>query len=485
MVTVSCSLAWRASRLAGLAALLWLSLTAAAIGDVRTASAPDGPDPGVAFDVAQVSVRIDRDSGVATLNASFHQPIPTSGGSGLSYFVAWVRDAEKDACIGSSEKVGDTYINVQLGASGELTATRNVKFRNEYPDTPVTVGPDRKSMSVSFTDELLRQGNPRCLAASGSGQSAYDPSQPGGGSSYDLVDSVWFDGQAPAPAPSPGAGAGPGGTAGSPGTPGQSGGPSCDKPLLSLKGATQVARGSTGQIDAIFADDYSSTYAGDAKVVMADARTGKTFFKDTIGDDLGPDRSRVSMFIDLDPERRPATVTLTWTQRTLQEVTVACSSVLRVKAIKGKRPSFYVRGGSSGELVPRGARCWETRGERVTVTVAAGGRRARFTRTDACLLFKGRGRTIGGVRVARNQYGSIDFFSRSRGSARVTVKVGRRTVLRRTVVSRQRSRPDRRVWEGTDAFFNYCLKLDKELFSSGLRLYCIKPGSYSEAVLFR
>lgn len=35
-----------------------------------------------------------------------------------------------------------------------------------------------------------------------------------------------------------------------------------------------------------------------------------------------------------------------------------------------------------------------------------------------------------------------------------------------------------KIWEGTDRFFNYCLKKDKELTSQGGRLYCWGPVSY-------
>jgi hypothetical protein len=35
----------------------------------------------------------------------------------------------------------------------------------------------------------------------------------------------------------------------------------------------------------------------------------------------------------------------------------------------------------------------------------------------------------------------------------------------------------RRVWEGTDEFWNYCVNEGKRTWSSGGRLYCIRPGS--------
>ena len=454
----------------------------AAAADIRTVTVPDGPDPGVTFDVAEVKVAVDRDAATLSLEVRFHSPVPEKAPSSGSphYMSFWMRDAEGDSCIGASEKVGDAYVTVDQTYGGQAgwQARYNVEFRQDYPTAEIAWSADRQALAITFTDELLRQSNHRCITGSGSGQAVYDPSRPDGGSRYDSVGPAWFDGQAPTPPPPPAnPGSGAEGTAAA----------SCADPALELTGARRVARGSTGPIEVEEALVGASTYS-DVRLTMADAETGHVFYERRF---TARDRRQlgrfetVDFFISLDPERRPATVRLTWSQTDYDGDVRACDASLGVLPMEGRRPAFYVRGGGVGELVPRGRRCWEVRGVPVVVTVRAGGRSATFRRRDACEVFTGVGRTIGGLRTRRTAYGTISFTALGVGRAGLTIRVGGRVVLRRSVVSRIRSRPDRRIWEGTDAFFNYCIKRNREIHSYGLRLYCIKPGSYSEAVLFR
>lgn len=465
----------RAGTIARLALLLTLPAAIgapAAHADTRTATVVDGVDAGFTFDIAQIQVATDRDAGAMTAVISLHAPVPATIPTLSHTAVLWSRDADAGAgCFGSgSGKVGDTYVSISSTNGTELQATVNVSFRANYPTIPVSLNAQRTQMTVSISDELLKQSNHRCLTGHSSGR-AYDPSQPGGGSQIDSFGPAWFDGQAPpAAAPLPGGPAAPA---------------PCTDPALKMGGATRVAHKSTGLIsveDSVIGGDYS-----DVTLVMADTGTSTAFFKHTFnGGELADlrDFETLQFFIDLDPERRPAIVVLSWKQKDLDSEST-CVLTQRVASYRGRKPAFYARGGGVGQIVPRGQRCWETRGDRSVVTVTAGGRRARFTRTDACLRFKGAGRVIGGMRVSSNEYGGVDFSSLGRGRATVRVQVNGATVLKRTVISRIRSRPDRRVFDSTDAFFNYCIKGNRELFSYQLRLYCIRPGSYSEAVLFR
>lgn len=57
----------------------------------------------------------------------------------------------------------------------------------------------------------------------------------------------------------------------------------------------------------------------------------------------------------------------------------------------------------------------------------------------------------------------------AKGSFRVRVRPYRYGHNRKAI-------PRRKVWEGTDEYFNYCIKKGKELFSEGGLLYCWKPG---------
>jgi hypothetical protein len=481
---------------AALSALAWLAAPAHASADTRTATMTDGVDANATFDIAQVNVQTNRDAGILTLSVRLHAPVPAAPdfSGGPHYLVVWVNDAPAGQCLtggGVSGKVGDAYISIEprLFDASNLQATTNIKFRQEYPQLPVTVSPDRTQLSLTLTDELLKQSNHRCLAAAGSGRAAYDPTQPGGGATYDSVADVWFDGQAPPPGtmppvstpwtPTP-SGANPAGT--------PDAATGCQRPLLRLTGATRLAHATTGPVSVRMKDDFETEYKGEAVLMMALAGNGKVFYTHPFTRaDARALRAGdpVEFFIDLDPKRKPATVTLTWKQVTYGEELVDCSARLDVASVRGSRPRFGMRSGGTGELMPRGRRCWEVRGEKVTVTVRGGGRTARFTRRDACLRFSGRARRVGALRVRQTPWGTLEFESYGSGSAALTVKVGRRVALRRTVVASVRSTPDRRIFEGTDAFFNYCINGGKELFSYQLRLYCIKPGSYREAVRFR
>jgi hypothetical protein len=481
---------WMRASIAATALLICLASPAGARADTRTATATDGVDPGAAFDVAQVNAQTNRDAGTFSLQVKLHTPVPTSFDvlGGPHYLVVWANDADAGQCLSTAGKAGDVYVNVEPSMlDGSLQATVNTKFRLAYPKVPVTVSPDRTQLSLTFADELLKQSSHRCLQAAGSG-GAYDPSKPYGTSPYDSVTAVWFDGQAPA-APAPGAGIPGASTPGGSSTSGDTSTPGCESPALRLSGATRVAHGTTGPVNVTLDEDADASYEGGAVLAMALAHDGRTFYRHhfTAADNrrLGAD-DEIGFFIDLDPRRKPATVTLTWSQKAFgAEEPATCTAHLNVASVRGSTPRFFARGGGIGELIPRGRHCWEVRGEAVTVTVSGAARTARFTRRDACLRFKGRARRLGALRVSQTAYGTLEFSSHGRGSARLTVKVGHRVALRRTVLSSVHSSPDRRVFEGTDAFFNYCLKHNKELFSYQLRLYCIKPGSYSEAVRFR
>jgi hypothetical protein len=118
------------------------------------------------------------------------------------------------------------------------------------------------------------------------------------------------------------------------------------------------------------------------------------------------------------------------------------------------------------------------------VTVSARGRTATFTRKDACGKFTGHNRQIGPVFVGPDGR-RVTFGSHGNGTAKLAVKVAGKTVMRRTVYADVTTVRDKRIWDGTDAFFNYCLKGNHELTSSGGRLYCVKSGSTEEFVSFK
>jgi hypothetical protein len=112
--------------------------------------------------------------------------------------------------------------------------------------------------------------------------------------------------------------------------------------------------------------------------------------------------------------------------------------------------------------------------------------RRRYTNNDPCEYWDVSGKgAIPGVRIV-NALGRLllrpprccSYYSQ----IRMRVRREGETVVNGYVyawnfrVPPQRARY-RRVWQGTDGFFNYCVKKGKELYSQGLRLYCLKPVS--------
>lgn len=76
------------------------------------------------------------------------------------------------------------------------------------------------------------------------------------------------------------------------------------------------------------------------------------------------------------------------------------------------------------------------------------------------------------------------FIPRARGHGLLTVKRGNKVILRRVLRTQFQytpGTPSYRVWQGTDAFINYCINGLKQTYSDHLRLYCWHPGTSSDA----
>lgn len=56
--------------------------------------------------------------------------------------------------------------------------------------------------------------------------------------------------------------------------------------------------------------------------------------------------------------------------------------------------------------------------------------------------------------------------------------------FRRWLWIQREDTPSRRIWEGTDAFWNYCVNGGHKTYSSGGWLYCVKPGRHVEYAYF-
>ena len=131
--------------------------------------------------------------------------------------------------------------------------------------------------------------------------------------------------------------------------------------------------------------------------------------------------------------------------------------------------------------------------EPVALRVRQGSRAMTLTLNDACddanEGWRRRGRVAGlsfrGSRPRREQLQLIigpATWRESRMPYRLTLSYAGRVVARRWAAVGAYRIPSRRVWEGSDRFWNYCIRENKDVFSSGGRLYCIEPGSASRWV---
>lgn len=76
-----------------------------------------------------------------------------------------------------------------------------------------------------------------------------------------------------------------------------------------------------------------------------------------------------------------------------------------------------------------------------------------------------------------NRYASLP-----RQRLRVRLVVGGRLLIQRTILVRRHRTDGYRIWEGTDAFVNVCINQGRVIRSSGGRLYCSIPATYSMSV---
>jgi hypothetical protein len=63
------------------------------------------------------------------------------------------------------------------------------------------------------------------------------------------------------------------------------------------------------------------------------------------------------------------------------------------------------------------------------------------------------------------------------GNYAVAVSLNGHEVAHRVLHSTFNFTPSQRVWQGTDAFINYCINQSKQTYSLNLRLYCVRPSS--------
>jgi hypothetical protein len=125
---------------------------------------------------------------------------------------------------------------------------------------------------------------------------------------------------------------------------------------------------------------------------------------------------------------------------------------------------------------------------RITVTVRHGRETASATAPDACSTWSETRKRL------RHRAWELDLFDGDKPGAafaelhlrgrrdgerlRFTYAIawGDRTLQRGTIIGRTVYRPTHQVWEGSDAFINYCINESQRIRSEGGRLYCWAIG---------
>ena len=198
-------------------------------------------------------------------------------------------------------------------------------------------------------------------------------------------------------------------------------------------------------------------------------------------------------YMQLDRGDGPSFAQLTWTGSDGCTGSARTGDVRRVKGAKGRVRRVGAMPGRPDDaglrFGPRpGRSCLLTALRKLRVKVTSAGRSKTFRLNGWCGRWNKSGARMRHVRVRLFEAGDLNgpaWLSLAprppagENGKRVTVSVyeGRRRVLRQAFESVWDRVPDRKVWEGTDAFWNYCINGLKTTYSQGGRLYCIDPGT--------
>lgn len=444
------------------AGLAWCMLMApAAQAGVRSVSVTDPPDPQSTIDLAQVDMTVNNSTGALSLTVRLHRPLPDTLGFAQDILVDAVR--QPDDIFGCSSTLGEDGVSISF-SFGMPDGKASVWVKGRSFDPAYTISPDRMQLSLSLADPSLVGLDMRCMQASEFSLTTTDRDQVGPVRLTADPQSV----------------------------------PACRQlaaaPALGLDGlGPRIAWGREALFDlrALDLDDY----AGYGQLIMQARGASKPFFQHTLREgDEQELKQGLTFLIRLDRGDPPATVTARWLQYAGAEDCLAEDQVTargftghlpKVKAVRSGRSAmlrFNTRGQWGCSTIRRG---------RVQVRVG----RAKLTLTDPCSgRWRGRRPRLRGVSVARHHVTQLRLPALSfrptlsgnrRRSFAVVVQMGKRVLLRRTLVSRSRYVPAERIFIERDAFVNYCINHNRPIRSRGGRLYCVRPGWRSRSVSWR
>jgi len=275
--------------------------------------------------------------------------------------------------------------------------------------------------------------------------------------------------------------------------------PAGTQPFVSMNAPAQVAVGRQGLISIGDNPAADSALPKAGRLEMLD-ENGQVFFAHDVSatelSDYNLGLKRGLFYVRLDPGDPYAIIRLSLTQSFFQlEPPFAsgdCQLVLerQVTPAAPVHPKLLLTGLGDEAAVriihPRG--CDLAPLLPVSLRVQQGGRKASFVLADSCdeardgWLRHGR---VTGISFSQHRASAREVrlvlspatWRDSKKPYRLTLSYNGGVRVRRWAAVNTLRTPAKRIWEGTDRFWNYCIRENKDTLSSGGRLYCVEPGS--------
>lgn len=184
----------------------------------------------------------------------------------------------------------------------------------------------------------------------------------------------------------------------------------------------------------------------------------------------------------------PAVLTYQWeeTPAPYEDDTPRCSRTVSqvVRPIAGTPPTAAVRKTRSGVVMKVGQLCrdyYTATAGRVSISVSSRGRRTAITRNDQCSKRWSnktdlpRGGDWSLRRFADRVLFLPDFQKSGKSRLEFSIRARDEILVEGRFVIETSITPSRRIYEGTDAFVNYCINESVRIWSHNGRLYCQTP----------
>jgi hypothetical protein len=251
---------------------------------------------------------------------------------------------------------------------------------------------------------------------------------------------------------------------------------------LQLSAPSAMAVGRKAQVTAT--DDSISSAYSDITLTVQEA--GMSIYSGPVS------TSGSSRTVTLTASRsQPITATLTFTdnEQALSAGYLLCygsvSKVIDVTTGQPPNVTFSYDSATSSDIAFSGTKqCSDTSHAQASITLSGNGFTARLFSADACAGTWRYTNKLPGVGFYDSNTGSgqqIEFTPQgSNDTYRVITKLNGRVVQRLWLQAIYFHTKAKKIWEGTDAFVNYCINGGHTTWSQNLKLYCIQPASTDE-----